>query len=287
MRLSLRADARVRSPFRIAPRHHSSWRACQSALVALTAFLCGLSGSGPARATAGEAATLYQRFCRRCHTASGKGDQAAGVSGIPDFTNRAWQTDRSDAQLLVSILNGKAASMPAFRGRLTEVQTRALIAHIRAFGPKRPMPDSPPSDFEATYRKLDEEMQKLKRESEELKSSPGDPEKPPAVPRRQDGSTAGRIPPKSTAHLYRQHCQRCHGEDGKGDGNSEDGPPNFTRREWQQRQSDAKLLSSILDGKGKQMPAFHKRLSEEQANDLLDYIRAFTPPRQRASRRKD
>src|SRR5262245_12757665 len=51
-----------------------------------------------------KAKALYQELCQRCHAANGKGEPSA--KGVPDFTNRAWQEQRSDVQFVVSILEG-------------------------------------------------------------------------------------------------------------------------------------------------------------------------------------
>jgi hypothetical protein len=40
---------------------------------------------------------------------------------------------------------------------------------------------------------------------------------------------------------------------------------------------------SILDGKGTLMPAFRGRVSDERAQDLSAYVRAFGPPRAASS----
>jgi mono/diheme cytochrome c family protein len=84
---------------------------------------------------------------------------------------------------------------------------------------------------------------------------------------------------EAAGQLYRQHCQRCHGDDGKGDGDQPGLParPDFTRSAWQQQRSDAQLLASLLDGKGKSMPSFRDRLSEVQAKSLIAHLRAFAP----------
>src|SRR5262249_1657426 len=89
--------------------------------------------------------------------------------------------------------------------------------------------------------------------------------------------------------LFRRHCQRCHGTDGKGVAGKVDSPepPDFTRRAWQDERSNARLLRSILDGKKQGMPAFGKDLREDQARDLVEYIRAFTPPRRTNSTKPD
>ena len=82
------------------------------------------------------------------------------------------------------------------------------------------------------------------------------------------------------AKLYQQHCVKCHGEDGKGQAARAIEPdiPDFTDAAWQKKRTDAKLLDSILDGKGSTMPAFrNKKISEEEGRTLVAYVRKFAP----------
>jgi hypothetical protein len=51
--------------------------------------------------------------------------------------------------------------------------------------------------------------------------------------------------------------------------------PDFSRRPWQGGVSDPQLRASVLEGKGTLMPAFRGRISDEQARDLIAYIRAL------------
>ena len=60
---------------------------------------------------------------------------------IPDFTNVSWQAQRTDAQLLESILDGKGEDMPPVRGKISEQQARGLVAFIRAFAPTPGKPE--------------------------------------------------------------------------------------------------------------------------------------------------
>ncbi len=53
--------------------------------------------------------------------------------------------------------------------------------------------------------------------------------------------------------------------------------PDFTDAAWHGRRGEAKLLASILDGKGEDMPAFRRKLSEDQARELAALIRSFAP----------
>jgi hypothetical protein len=55
--------------------------------------------------------------------------------------------------------------------------------------------------------------------------------------------------------------------------------PDFTSRAWQEGLNTPQMVVSILDGKGTFMPAFRGRVSDEQAQDLSAYVRAFGPVR--------
>jgi mono/diheme cytochrome c family protein len=90
--------------------------------------------------------------------------------------------------------------------------------------------------------------------------------------------------PPAVKRLYKMKCLKCHGAKGRGSDMRDIMPeiPDFTSHKWQQRRSDAQLLTSILDGKGKQMPAFTGKISRDQAEKLLGYIRSFGPMRARA-----
>jgi mono/diheme cytochrome c family protein len=92
---------------------------------------------GGKAAPAQAAGTLYRRFCARCHGADGKGVRGEGV---PDFTRADWHRRRGDAQLAAVILEGKGTAMPAFGGRLSKAQAKALVGHLRSFAPPRPPP---------------------------------------------------------------------------------------------------------------------------------------------------
>jgi hypothetical protein len=51
--------------------------------------------------------------------------------------------------------------------------------------------------------------------------------------------------------------------------------PDFTTAFWQTKRNEPKLLARILDGKGKEMPAFRGKLKEDQARGLVAHIRSF------------
>jgi mono/diheme cytochrome c family protein/uncharacterized membrane protein len=88
--------------------------------------------------------------------------------------------------------------------------------------------------------------------------------------------------------LFRQHCVKCHGADGKGSPGRRRQleVPDFTDPSWQAQRSEAQLLASILDGKGDEMPAWREKISEDQARALVTYVRAFAPTAGRSGQEK-
>jgi mono/diheme cytochrome c family protein len=132
--------------------------------------------AAPPSATAGKdekiarAGALYRRECAGCHGQDGKGARArSSHPDIPDFTSRPWQAMRSDAQLRVSILDGKGDGMPSFAEKLDEERSRDLVAFVRAFCPGQTAPMKKSSgDFESRFRALQEQLEALRRQFEEL-----------------------------------------------------------------------------------------------------------------------
>jgi mono/diheme cytochrome c family protein/uncharacterized membrane protein len=266
------------------------------------------SAQGAAKIPAARA--LFRQHCAKCHGADGTGSRSRRrLSEIPDFTTAAWQARRSDAQLLASILDGKGQAMPSWRGKVNEEQARGLVAQVRAFapttdksGPEKQKGATSPSGFEEEFRRLQEEMGELQKHSHELsegsaggeRSKPSEPSQrsppdkpsesaPRLAPAKPSGPAAAGAP--TARELFRKHCVKCHGADGTGS-RSRRLPeiPDFTAAAWQARRSDAQLLASILDGKGKAMPPWRGKISKEQARGLGAYVRAFAPATGRSGR---
>jgi mono/diheme cytochrome c family protein len=86
---------------------------------------------------AGKAPALYQKYCQKCHDKEGTGAEGRNTfPSIPDFTSKHWQEKRSDAQLQVSILDGKGTSMPPFGDKLDEEKAKELREFVRDFAAK-------------------------------------------------------------------------------------------------------------------------------------------------------
>jgi mono/diheme cytochrome c family protein len=80
--------------------------------------------------------------------------------------------------------------------------------------------------------------------------------------------------------IYMDKCTQCHGQTGKGDG-----PDAASYYPSPTSLIDAKHMSSVTDGEifyqisqgRKPMPAFKKKLSEEQRWQLVLYVRSLAP----------
>ena len=86
-------------------------------------------------------------------------------------------------------------------------------------------------------------------------------------------SGKGEIP--KGKNLYVKNCAGCHGAEGKGDGYRLLGPDpaNLTSLSTK-RKSDPALLKTIHEGKPN-MPSWKIRLSEEESQDVLAYVRTL------------
>jgi mono/diheme cytochrome c family protein len=76
---------------------------------------------------------------------------------------------------------------------------------------------------------------------------------------------------------YEKLCASCHGKDGKGNpamikSFGEKGL-NLTAKDAQSK-SDAEWVTITMEGKGK-MPAYGKKLSKQEAQDVVAYMRTF------------
>ena len=76
------------------------------------------------------------------------------------------------------------------------------------------------------------------------------------------------------ATIYNRQCLSCHGRDGRGRTRRgrQTHARDMTSREWQDDVSDERLFNSINNGRGK-MPAFRKKISENDIDALVAYVR--------------
>ena len=136
-------------------------------------------------------------------------------------------------------------------------------------------------ELQTLGRRLEKDVHELQTQSgKPTKDSPGGaPSKPhespqPATSEPPAPTTGG----AAVRELFQRRCVKCHGADGTGKPARDRLPeiPDFTKRSWQARRSDAQLVATILDGKD-EMPSWRGKISQEQARSLVAYVRAFTP----------
>lgn len=85
-------------------------------------------------ASAGDVAAHYKAKCQMCHGPDGKGTPVGIKMGARDF-HSAESMKLTEAQLLDVIAKGKN-KMPAFNGKLTADQIKALAAYVKELGKK-------------------------------------------------------------------------------------------------------------------------------------------------------
>jgi mono/diheme cytochrome c family protein len=76
--------------------------------------------------------------------------------------------------------------------------------------------------------------------------------------------------------VYTGKCALCHAKNGQGTpGWRAKGQPDFTDANWQRSRTDAQLLESIKNGKGRFMPAFNGKVSDQDIAGLVAKVRGF------------
>lgn len=112
----------------------------------------------------------------------------------------------------------------------------------------------------------------------ERRRAPADePVADPSAVRGRSEPTQPAGPPTAPAGIYRAKCLKCHDTDGKGEIVRDVMPkvPDFTDGAWHARRSDSDLGRTILEGKGKSMPAFRGKLGAVDSARMVAFIRAF------------
>jgi cytochrome c oxidase cbb3-type subunit 3 len=95
----------------------------------LADYVLALSTGSGDTAESAETATTYQQFCSACHGASGAGNPALGAPALDD---QAWLYGGTRQSIARSIAEGRSGVMPAFAGRLDDVQVRMLLAWLNS-----------------------------------------------------------------------------------------------------------------------------------------------------------
>ena len=92
----------------------------------------------------------------------------------------------------------------------------------------------------------------------------------------QNSNSSATAKPVAVSAIYNRRCASCHGKDGRAKTFKAkfNDARNLTNSQWQDGVSDEQLYNSIMNGRGK-MPPFGKKLTEDQVDDLVKYVRSL------------
>ena len=239
-----------------------------------------------------EIVRIYRDNCSACHGEDGSGGPVrAAMPTIPDFRSMAWQTAKTDFEIVHQIQDGKEPVMPPFRGKLSQQQIVGLTIYLRAFAvdtaaetplpvAEKPSPEVPPEQRAPEAKQVappsPKETQPLAKETQPAAPA----EQTPPLATTKESPAASHQPPilsPGGPQLFRDFCLACHGADGRGALMRAAMPeiPDFTNGKWQSSQSDAELMHSILEGKGKFMLPMKSKVGTVGAEQLAAYVREF------------
>jgi mono/diheme cytochrome c family protein len=96
------------------------------------ALLAACSASKAAPSDDGE--QTFANICSRCHGQAGTGGLPLTPGGPKprDFTDPVWQASKSDAELELTVAEGKLP-MPSFKALLSPQQIHAVVGKVRRF----------------------------------------------------------------------------------------------------------------------------------------------------------
>ncbi len=190
-----------------------------------------------------EGRRLYVSYCQLCHGTRGKGDgPLAKVMKISPADLTITVRSRSDT-ILTKIITGEG------RQTITGRDRHNLLSDA--------MPEWKDVFNESQITALIAYLRFLSRTKHDLM---GDPE--------------------VGLQLYQKYCQVCHGVEGEGDGIMTKlmgiKPMDHTNPNETNSLDNEAIARSILDGKGKFMPAWRGILSQTDVEALVSYIRLLS-----------
>jgi len=83
---------------------------------------------------------------------------------------------------------------------------------------------------------------------------------------------------RTPQEIFEQRCAKCHGNDGKAQTKKgrELKAKDFTKPKFQQHTTDEEIVDAITNGlRKKKMPAFKNKLSPEEIQAFVPFVRAF------------
>ncbi len=92
-------------------------------------------------------------------------------------------------------------------------------------------------------------------------------------------SLSGNSPARSAEQIYGKYCSSCHGRDGQAKTTKArfNHARNIADSAWQNEVTDERIFNSIMNGRSVRgnMPAFNKKITEQEADSLVTYIRGL------------
>ncbi|MCP4188057.1 MAG: c-type cytochrome [Gammaproteobacteria bacterium] len=206
----------------------------------LALFTAGLKTAFAEPPPAFEGRALYVSYCQLCHGVGGKGDgPLARAMGIEPADLTTTVRSRSDT-ILMKIITGDGKQTITGRDR------HNLLSDT--------MPEWKEIFTETQIKSLIAFLRFLGTSKHELM---GDP--------------------KVGFQIYQEYCQVCHGVDGDGEGIMTEligiTPMDHTNPIETNDLSNMDLVNSIVNGKGRFMPAWRGIISQSNVEALVSYIR--------------
>ena len=100
------------------------------AAIGIAAYASGTQETHPSE--------LFKQYCAKCHGEDGTAQTTKGkLLKARNFTDAEWQADKTNAELIKTVTEGKD-DMPPFGKKLTPEQIESLVKNdVRGFAPKK------------------------------------------------------------------------------------------------------------------------------------------------------
>jgi cytochrome c oxidase cbb3-type subunit 3 len=94
-------------------------------------YVLSLSGPRTDRPAVERGRPIYAENCAACHGEKGEGSQELGA---PNLADKIWLYGGSKADVVESVANARAGSMPAWAGRLDDATIKMLTIYVHSLG---------------------------------------------------------------------------------------------------------------------------------------------------------